>query len=75
MIDCLHPRVSAKRARVVLFDFDGTVSLIRSGWMDVMIPMMVEVLMDLNTRERNRNCPRWSRTSSHASPASGPCTR
>ena len=27
-----------------LFDFDGTVSLIRSGWMDVMLPMMVEIL-------------------------------
>ncbi len=26
----------------VLFDFDGTVSLIRQGWQDVMVPMMVE---------------------------------
>ena len=30
--------------RHVLFDFDGTLSLIREGWMEVMIPMMVEVL-------------------------------
>jgi len=29
---------------VVLFDFDGTLSLIRSGWVDVMVPMMVEIL-------------------------------
>jgi phosphoglycolate phosphatase-like HAD superfamily hydrolase len=36
---------------VVLFDFDGTVSLIRAGWVDVMVPMMVEILMDLNTGE------------------------
>ena len=28
----------------VLFDFDGTLSLIREGWMDIMIPMMVEKL-------------------------------
>ena len=28
----------------VLFDFDGTLSLIREGWMDIMIPMMVEML-------------------------------
>jgi phosphoglycolate phosphatase-like HAD superfamily hydrolase len=26
----------------VLFDFDGTVSLIRQGWQDVMVPLMVE---------------------------------
>ena len=28
----------------VLFDFDGTLSLIRQGWPDVMIPMFVEML-------------------------------
>lgn len=28
-----------------LFDFDGTLSLIREGWQDVMVPMMVEVMM------------------------------
>jgi len=28
----------------VLFDFDGTVSLIREGWAEVMIPMFVEML-------------------------------
>jgi phosphoglycolate phosphatase-like HAD superfamily hydrolase len=28
----------------VLFDFDGTVSLIRQGWPDVMVPMFVEAL-------------------------------
>jgi phosphoglycolate phosphatase-like HAD superfamily hydrolase len=30
--------------RHALFDFDGTLSLIREGWQDVMIPMMVEIL-------------------------------
>lgn len=30
--------------RVALFDFDGTLSLIRAGWQDVMIPFMVEVI-------------------------------
>jgi len=43
--------VSAARARVALFDFDGTLSLIRSGWVDIMIPMMVEILADLKTGE------------------------
>ncbi len=42
---------SAAGARVALFDFDGTLSLIRSGWVDVMVPMMVEILLDLNTGE------------------------
>lgn len=32
------------QVRCALFDFDGTLSLIRTGWQDVMIPMMVEVL-------------------------------
>ena len=31
----------------VLFDFDGTLSLIRQGWPDVMVPMFTEVLPPL----------------------------
>src|ERR1700692_4584096 len=51
MAEKLRPGVSARHARVVLFDFDGTLSLIRSGWMNVMVPMMVEILADLKTGE------------------------
>src|SRR5437764_5069433 len=51
MIESVSRGISAARARVVLFDFDGTLSLIRSGWMDVMVPMMVEILTDLKTGE------------------------
>lgn len=29
-----------------LFDFDGTLSLIREGWMDVMVPMLAEILLE-----------------------------
>ena len=50
-IEPIRARASAARARAVLFDFDGTLSLIRSGWVDVMVPMMVEILLDLNTGE------------------------
>lgn len=32
------------RIRHVLFDFDGTLSLLRQGWPDVMVPLFVEVL-------------------------------
>ncbi len=51
MIENLRPGTTAERARVVLFDFDGTISVIRSGWVDVMIPMMVEHLAVLKTGE------------------------
>jgi len=37
--------------RHVLFDFDGTLSLIRQGWPEVMVPMMVEVLRATGTDE------------------------
>lgn len=39
------------RFRSVLFDFDGTLSLIREGWPQVMIPMMVDVLRAIGTTE------------------------
>jgi phosphoglycolate phosphatase len=51
MVENIRPGASARDARVVLFDFDGTLSLIRSGWMNVMVPMMVEILVDLKTGE------------------------
>ena len=51
MVESITPGVSARNARVVLFDFDGTLSLIRSGWMNVMVPMMVEILADLKSGE------------------------
>ncbi len=51
MIEQIRPGANAGRARVVLFDFDGTISTIRSGWVDVMVPMMVEILMDLDSGE------------------------
>src|SRR5579872_1747090 len=40
-IEVIHPDFARGRVRAVLFDFDGTLSLIREGWPDVMIPMMV----------------------------------
>lgn len=37
--------------RHALFDFDGTLSLIREGWRDVMIPLMVELLLQTPRHE------------------------
>ena len=51
MIETLRPGAHASRAKVVLFDFDGTLSTIRSGWVEVMVPMMVEELANLKTGE------------------------
>jgi phosphoglycolate phosphatase len=50
-IEIRNPDIERGRIRFALFDFDGTISLIRQGWQDVMIPMMVEILMDLGTGE------------------------
>ncbi|MCC6538615.1 MAG: HAD family hydrolase [Bryobacterales bacterium] len=51
MIEAIRPGVNASRARVALFDFDGTLSLIRSGWVEVMVPMMVEILAETKSGE------------------------
>lgn len=50
-IEILHPELPRGRFRSVLFDFDGTLSLIREGWPQVMIPMMVDVLRETGTAE------------------------
>jgi len=50
-VERVRDDASAAQARVALFDFDGTISTIRSGWIDVMAPMMVEILLDLKTGE------------------------
>ena len=44
VIEIVRSGATAAKAKVVLFDFDGTLSLIRSGWMDVMVPLCVEQL-------------------------------
>ncbi len=43
-IEIIHDDIERGHIRFALFDFDGTLSLIREGWQQVMVPMMVEVL-------------------------------
>ena len=50
-VEVLRADLPRGRFRSVLFDFDGTLSLIREGWPQVMIPMMVEVLRQTGTKE------------------------
>jgi phosphoglycolate phosphatase-like HAD superfamily hydrolase len=52
-IEILNPTLPRGKFRFVVFDFDGTLSLIREGWPQVMIPMMVEVLRGTGTREND----------------------
>jgi phosphoglycolate phosphatase-like HAD superfamily hydrolase len=57
-IELLRPDFQRGDFRAVLFDFDGTLSLIRRNWPEVMIPMMVDILAETGTVE--------SRTQLHA---------
>lgn len=47
-LEVVNPSVRLGRVRHALFDFDGTISVIRRGWENVMIPMMVEMICDEN---------------------------
>ena len=40
----IHREIQTGNIRHVVLDFDGTISLIRDGWQNVMVPMMVECL-------------------------------
>jgi len=50
-IEIVNPDLARRGIHSVLFDFDGTISLIREGWQGVMIPQMVEILQGLGTGE------------------------
>ena len=45
-IEIVRPLAAPGRVRSILLDFDGTLSLLREGWQQVMVPMMVEVLRE-----------------------------
>jgi phosphoglycolate phosphatase-like HAD superfamily hydrolase len=50
-IEILHAAFPRGRFRSAIFDFDGTLSLIREGWPQIMIPMMVDTLRQAGARE------------------------
>ncbi len=50
-IEVIHPTADRQPPQHVLFDFDGTLSLIREGWPEVMVPMMVRILQATGTDE------------------------
>lgn len=50
-IEIVNPNIPRGNIRHALFDFDGTLSLIREGWREVMIPLMVELLLQTPRHE------------------------
>jgi phosphoglycolate phosphatase len=50
-VEIVRPDLPKGKFRAVLFDFDGTLSLIRRNWQNVMIPMMVAELAATGTPE------------------------
>jgi len=50
-IEIINPDIVRGKIKFAIFDFDGTVSLIREGWQQIMIPMMVDILMETPAHE------------------------
>ena len=44
-LDIIHPDAPRGAFRYAIFDFDGTISLIREGWQQIMIPYFTDELM------------------------------
>src|SRR6185436_17783828 len=53
-IEIVNPRHPRGPFKAAIFDFDGTLSLLRRNWQEVMIPMMVEILAATGTRESRK---------------------
>jgi phosphoglycolate phosphatase len=49
--EIVNPNHEPGRLRVALFDFDGTVSLLRSGWQQIMIELINELVPRVNGEE------------------------
>jgi len=50
-LEIVNAGITRGQIRHALFDFDGTLSLIREGWQEVMISMMVELLLQTPQHE------------------------
>ncbi|NLN17678.1 MAG: HAD family phosphatase [Firmicutes bacterium] len=47
-IEVIRDDVTRGQFKAALFDFDGTVSLIRQGWQEVMVPYFTELLLQVD---------------------------
>ncbi len=57
-MEILNPNIPRGHIRHAMFDFDGTVSLLREGWRDIMTSMMVEFLMETPRHESRTDLER-----------------
>lgn len=44
IFEAIHPNPGHVKLRLAIFDFDGTVSLLRTGWQEIMIGMMADFI-------------------------------
>lgn len=54
-IEIINDNIERGKIEHALFDFDGTISMIRDGWQNVMVSMMVDILMDTGTDESEKS--------------------
>ena len=52
-IEIFHEVERGKIGHAV-FDFDGTISLIRDGWQNVMVPMMIDIILAVTSTKETR---------------------
>ena len=52
-IEIVRPRAPGPTPEHALFDFDGTLSLIREGWTEIKVPMMVGILLPVARKDES----------------------
>ncbi len=60
--EIINPSIPRGMVKFAIFDFDGTISLIREGWQQIMIPMMVKILMQTPNHESESDIEQVVRT-------------
>lgn len=60
-IEILKKEVELGKFKAAIFDFDGTVSLIREGWQQIMVPYFVEVLLQTPKAEDEESITKCAR--------------
>jgi phosphoglycolate phosphatase len=62
LIEIINSNIVRGKIKFAIFDFDGTISLIREGWQQIMIPMMIEILMETPQHESREEIEQVVRT-------------
>ena len=60
--EIINPAIPRGLVKFAIFDFDGTISLIREGWQQIMIPMMISILMETPDHESEAEIEQIVRT-------------